>query len=130
MEEDKLVFDVNPVPKPRMTRSDRWKVRPATTRYWQFKDRINVLYGGKLPASFEVQFNVPMPKSWSNKKRLEFLDKPHQQKPDVDNYLKSFLDSLCEDDSYVYDVRAVKKWSYLGSIELTVKNEYNKEKDL
>lgn len=41
---------------------------------------------------------------------------PHQQRPDIDNYAKAFLDALCEDDSYVYDLRAEKYWGRQASI--------------
>ncbi len=60
-----------------------------------------------------------MPNSWSEKVKLNMDGKPHQQRPDVDNYLKSFMDALCIDDSYVYDVHAKKFWAREGSIELT-----------
>lgn len=59
-----------------------------------------------------------MPKSWSKKKKAEYLGKPHQVKPDSDNYLKAFMDALCEDDSYIYDARVQKYWAEEGSIEL------------
>lgn len=60
-----------------------------------------------------------MPNSWPEKKKAEYDGKPHQKKPDIDNYLKAFLDALCSDDSYVYDARAQKFWAREGSIELT-----------
>ena len=120
---DRILIPVEPVPKPRMTRSDRWKVRPATTRYWKFKDSLNRLYDGEVPSAFDVTFHITMPKSWSNKKKIEMAGKPHQQRPDVDNILKSFLDALCEDDAYVYDVRVRKLWANTGGIELIIENE-------
>ena len=110
---------INPVPKPRMTQSDKWKKRPAVMRYHQYKDELHLLVRGDLEPTFTVVFNVQMPKSWSNKKKEEMEGKPHQQKPDIDNYLKAFMDALCVDDSYVYDVRAIKRWSKVGSIELS-----------
>ena len=109
---------VIPVPKPRMTRSDVWKRRPATTRYWQFKDDIREHVSGTLEPRFSVIFRIPMPKSWSKKQRALMNGKPHQQKPDADNYLKAFMDALCDDDSYVYDARVQKYWAESGSIEL------------
>lgn len=114
----KLHIPLAPVPKPRMTRSDSWKKRPAVVRYWAFKDSLHELVRGDLDPRFAVQFNVAMPVSWSKKKRSEMLGKPHQQKPDVDNYLKALMDALCSDDSYVYDVHCTKYWAEEGSIEL------------
>lgn len=111
-----VIIPVAPVPKPRMTRNSSWK--PAAKRYFAFKDELRGHVKGELEPRFMVQFNVPMPKSWSKKRRAEMLGKPHQSKPDVDNYLKAFMDALCSDDSYVYDVRATKYWADTGSIEL------------
>ena len=121
----RLHIPVTPVTKPRMTRRDVWKKRPAVVKYHQFKDDLREQSIPPIPAQFTIIFNVPMPKSWSEKKRKEQFGRPHQQKPDIDNFLKAFLDALCEDDSYVYDVRAIKKWAIFGSIELLIEDEYN-----
>jgi len=43
------------------------------------------------------------------------LGKPHQQKPDIDNLVKSLLDAVLDDDSSVYEIRAVKFWGEVGS---------------
>lgn len=67
---------------------------------------------------------MPMPKSWSAKKRELMDGMPHQQRPDVDNILKSLMDALCEDDSYIYDVRATKRWGQTGRIVLTELDAY------
>lgn len=107
-----------------MTKSDKWKKRPAVVRYFNFKDAIHAEFGGNLEPVFKVVFHVPMPKSWSDKKRKAMCSKPHQQRPDVDNYLKAFMDALCDDDSYVYDVHAKKFWAHEGSIELTEYDDY------
>ena len=61
---------------------------------------------------------MPMPQSWSNKKRDEMRHKPHQQKPDIDNLIKAVLDALLEDDCAVWMVEACKVWSDKGGIEI------------
>lgn len=118
---------VSPVTKPRMTNRDRWGTnkRPIVERYHTFRDEIRLVYKKPLPAKLMVVFNVPMPKSWSDKRKQEMFGKPNQQRPDIDNYIKALLDALCEDDSYIYDIRAIKKWSILGSIELYTEDGYN-----
>jgi len=113
-----MIIPVAPVPKPRMTKSDRWKQRPAVMRYWKFKDDLKAVVKGDLEPIFDVTFYVPMPKSWSEKQKATMVNTPHQVKPDVDNYLKAFMDALCVDDSYVYDVHARKFWAEEGSIVL------------
>ncbi|HHE6457291.1 TPA: RusA family crossover junction endodeoxyribonuclease, partial [Proteus mirabilis] len=32
------VFNIEPVPKPRMTQADKWKKRPPVLKYFAFKD--------------------------------------------------------------------------------------------
>ena len=114
-----IIIPVSPVAKPRMTRSDKWKTRPAVMKYRQFKDDLRSEVRGTLDPRFDVIFRVPMPASWSKKEKIAMDGKPHQQRPDVDNYLKGLMDALCEEDSHVYDVRAQKYWAYEGTIELT-----------
>lgn len=109
---------VIPVPKPRMTQRDKWQQRPSVMNYREYKDRLNSYVKGELEPSLEVRFEIPMPLSWSKKKRMELDGTPHQQKPDIDNLIKGFLDALCEDDSYVYDIKAKKYWSEQGKITI------------
>jgi Holliday junction resolvase RusA-like endonuclease len=116
---NELVYKGEFCGKPRMTRKDKWQTRPATARYWAFKDMINIAakeQGFKLGNQFEVQFFIQMPASWSKKKKSEYCGKPHQQKPDLDNYAKALMDSLLPDDSCVWSVWAVKYWWYENKI--------------
>lgn len=107
-----MVIMMVPVAKPRMTQRDRWAKRPAVVRYHEFCDELRLRWGNQeVPEKVSIKFYLPMPKSWSKKKRKEMVWKPHQQRPDVDNLVKAFLDALCEEDSYIYGVRAEKYWS-------------------
>lgn len=106
-----------------MTRADAWKKRPAVLRYWEFCDEIRELWSKqtiyeKFPDAVTLIFHLPMPKSWSNKKKLEMEGKPHQQRPDVDNILKGTTDSLCKEDAYIWAVKAEKRWSSTPGIEV------------
>ena len=97
-----------------MTRRDKWAKRPVVQNYFAYCDALRIATkqaGYIVQNRVHIVFNVPMPPSWSKKKREEFNGKPHQQKPDVDNYLKAFLDALCTDDSYVFDAHAEKYWT-------------------
>jgi len=109
---------VAPVPKPRMTKSDSWRKRPAVVKYWKFKDDLKAVVKGDLEPRFKITFYVPMSVSWSKRQKAAMNGQPHQMKPDIDNYLKAFMDALSSDDSYIYDVHARKFWSETGSIEL------------
>lgn len=109
-------YDIEPTPKPRMTQRDKWKKRPAVLRYHAFKDEVK-LKGVSVPESgASVSFYMPMPKTWSKKKKASLVGEPHQQEPDVDNLLKALLDAVYDDDSGVWDIRASKIWSYQGKI--------------
>ena len=123
MQRTTVRIPVAPVPKPRMTQSDVWKKRPAVLRYRQFKDDLRAEVRGTLDPRFDIVFLVPMPKSWSKKEKAAMFGRPHQQKPDVDNYLKAFMDAMAIEDSYVYDARARKFWAYEGRIDLTERGE-------
>lgn len=114
---DWITIDINPCPKPRMTRADRWKKRPAVMKYWAFKDKLLLLCKEKPKGEVFLIFHVPMPKSWSQKKKDKMLGEKHQQRPDIDNYTKAFLDCLCEEDSHVWHTDCYKYWAVEGSIE-------------
>lgn len=114
---------IEPMGKPRMTQRDRWKKRPVVLRYHAYCDLLraewnNLTSSADVPERLVLRFNIPMPMSWSLKKRTAHFGQPHQQRPDIDNLAKAFMDALCEDDSYVYSLKAEKYWSDEGSIEI------------
>lgn len=113
-----LSYHITPVPAPRMTRSDKWKKRPCVMRYFSFRDKVKDLGISVEPYGTHVRFFMPMPKSWSKKKKAEMNGTLHQQKPDVDNLLKALLDSIFKDDAHIADIRATKIWSVEGRIEI------------
>lgn len=109
---------VTPISKPRMTRAVKWKQRPPVMRYRLFCDEIR-LQEIQLPeAGGHVTFvkSMPMPQSWSKKKRTLMDRKPHKQKPDIDNLEKALLDALFDDDAHIWDHRATKIWGEEGPI--------------
>lgn len=113
------IFKICPVAKPRQTAADRWKQRPAVLRYREFADEMRAqAQAWELPDAFSVVFVIPMPNSWSKKKKAQMLDQPHQQRPDLDNYIKSF-DCLREDDSGIWKIYAQKIWGEEGAIVIS-----------
>ncbi|HED2371685.1 TPA: RusA family crossover junction endodeoxyribonuclease [Citrobacter freundii] len=117
------VYDITPMGKPRMTRADKWKKRPEVLRYRAFCDEVR-LQGVELPESgSHVTFILPMPASWSKKKRAEFNGKPHQTKPDFDNMMKALKDAIYEDDAHIWDSRVTKLWGERGQIIIGEKAE-------
>ena len=112
-----MIYDITPIPKPRQTRSDKWKKRPCVLRYRAFSDECRLKIKS-LPGSFHVTFIIPMPNSWSKKAKICNDHTLHLHRGDADNYLKSLLDALCDDDSYIADVRVTKVWGYKGAIKI------------
>ena len=120
-------FNVNPVAKPRMTQSDRWKGRPIVNRYNAYKDLLrldaNRMGLEELPDVLgSIYFHIPMPKSWSYKKKLEMNGQLHKQKPDLDNLLKGFFDGLKAKDERIALISKGlgKYWAIEGAIILTL----------
>jgi Holliday junction resolvase RusA-like endonuclease len=111
-------YSITPVPKPRMTQRDKWKQRPCVMRYRKFKDECRAA-GIEIPESgCSVVFYIPMPKSWSNKKKRDMAYRPHQQRGDLDNYLKSLLDAVMDEDCYVWQITVEKRWHHSGMIRI------------
>ncbi|MCC7463627.1 MAG: RusA family crossover junction endodeoxyribonuclease [Gammaproteobacteria bacterium] len=91
-------------------------------RYHAYRDAlgeraVSAIGAGRL--TFEdltghlgLVFRFPVPPSWSLKQQVAAVQfgEYHQQKPDIDNLVKAFLDALLEQDSACADVRAVKVW--------------------
>jgi Holliday junction resolvase RusA-like endonuclease len=112
---------ITPMGKPRMTQSDKWRQRPAVLRYRQFCDELReALPGFELPCEIQLTFFIKMPPSWSRKKQTALVGSPHDQKPDIDNLAKAFLDAFKTEDKHVYHLNAMKYWSYVGSIDIYV----------
>jgi Holliday junction resolvase RusA-like endonuclease len=104
-----------------MTRSDKWKKRPAVVKYWEFKDIIVQKckeYNFELGNNYKITYTIEMPESWSKKKKDSMFNQPHQAKPDLDNLNKSINDCLKENDQSVYHTDAYKFWGYYNSIQI------------
>jgi Holliday junction resolvase RusA-like endonuclease len=124
------LFDIIPMGAVRMTKSDTWKTNPnhpdpakrqrkVVQEYFNFKNSL--LWQAKslqfeLKTHLDVLFLIPMPNTWSKKKKEQMNGLPHKQKPDTDNLTKSVKDALKKDDSDVWWEKAEKRWAYKGSI--------------
>lgn len=129
------IFKITPMGKPSFQKSDRWRTlnnpnpkmrqRDVVTRWINFKQEVK---GQAKKMEFimpesgaEIIFIIPMPESWSKKKKSLMNFGPHTQKPDLDNNLKGFFDSVCEEDSYIWQYSPSKLWGYEGRIIVNVK---------
>lgn len=109
-------YKITGMGKPRMLRHKRWSAPAAVERYWQFKELVKLHHVTLPESSYHLIFILPMPKSWSKKKKAEKAGTAHQQKPDKDNLEKALLDAVFDDDSKVWDSRVTKVWGYEGKI--------------
>lgn len=128
------LFDIIPIGAPRMTQSDRWKTnshhsdpkkrqRTAVTQYFSFKDKLKIqakLMGFQLYDYLDAVYFMPMPNSWSEKKKDRMNGLPCTVKPDTDNITKALKDTLLKNDSCVWYEKAEKRWAYRGAILIFV----------
>ena len=124
------MFDVIPMGAPRLTQSDRWKTNPnhpdplkrqrkVVTQYWAFKTLLKLQANQlqfELGNVLDALYLIPMPNSWSNKKKERMNGLPCEVKPHTDNIKKGLKDTLRKNDSDIWYEKAEKRWAYHGSI--------------
>ena len=124
------ILEVAPMGAVRMTKRDKIftnpnhkdpqkKQREVVTRYFKFQNDIWNEYNLKpftFPSNLDVIFCMPMPKSWSEKKRAKMNRKPCNSRPDIDNLVKALMDAIKMEDADVWKITAEKRYSYKGSI--------------
>lgn len=95
-------------------------------KYWDYKVKLKALFldcGLKTYPTNNVWFKffIPMPKSWSQKKRNAHCFEKHESKPDAGNLHKAIEDACCIEDKKNWDYRASKFWyDGEGHIEIIV----------
>jgi Holliday junction resolvase RusA-like endonuclease len=128
-----IIIAGEPVAKgrPRMTQRG-FVYTPAATRKFEAHGRLSaqLAMDGRPPLEgpvrLELLAELPIPASWSQKKRASAVtgDVLPISRPDLDNYLKSGLDSINEivirDDSQIVEVSARKRYGVAPKLVLTV----------
>jgi Holliday junction resolvase RusA-like endonuclease len=117
-----IILPVIPKPKPRLTHKGRFTKTAKT--YYAYCDALRwaAHQAHYMPGDvLSLSFVLPMPKSWSGKKREAMRGMPHQSRPDLSNLVKAFEDALFPEktggDSHIYEYRLVKKvWGDDGCI--------------
>lgn len=109
------IYPITPCPKPRMTRADKWKQRPEVLRYRDFCDLVR-WHKVEFASGVHIVFVLPMPASWSKKKKMAMVGMSHQAKPDLDNLIKALGDAVYQDDSHLWKYSAEKVWGTEGKI--------------
>lgn len=135
----KFVFFGKPIPKgrPKFRRMGKYTstYTPKTTvdyenkirtAYMQQNENMPPLEGGVIS---NIEIVIPMPASWSKKKKAEMDQTFHIQKPDKDNLEKSILDALngvaYVDDGQIHTGLTTKIWGYDGEVRVYLTTEEN-----
>lgn len=123
-----LLLVLTPVPAPRQTGRDAFAPSPAVQRYRAFRDALwDQIKDYDFPsAGLWLTFALPMPASWSARKRASLLGTLHQaQTRDIDNLCKAVLDTLWPaGDGHIADIRLTKYWGVTGSLSIDWLPEY------
>lgn len=112
------------VGKPRMTQRDKWKKRKPVIQYRAFCDELIRLMQEAEPEWAALLFQgevevigitsivrLPMPPSWSGKKREAKAGTLHDSKPDASNIYKAIEDAICVEDKQVAQIGCSKFWT-------------------
>ncbi len=125
-----MIYDIEPVAKPRMTRQDSWPKppprykgqwpRPAVVKYRAFEGRVRIRRLVLPPCGAFITFGISMPKSWPDKKKARMNRTMHEQTPDLSNLIKALEDACYADDRAIWNYAGLQKiWVYQGFIEIT-----------
>lgn len=83
----------------------------------------------KTPVAAYIYITVPIPQSYPKKRFkacLEGLERPCK-KPDIDNIIKAYLDSMNEivydDDTQVVSLHSTKVYGTVGLVEVLIKED-------
>lgn len=79
------------------------------------------------PLSLHLTVALPIPQSWSRKKQIMAVSGMLRpvSRPDIDNFVKAIADGgngiLWRDDSQITDLRAVKVYSDIPGVSVSVR---------
>ena len=90
-------------------------------RYRDFCDQVRAAGVQIPPSGARILFVLPLPPSWSEKKKIQMAEMPHQQTPDLDNLLKALFDAVFADDKAIWHYEAAKRWGREGAIVIEVR---------
>ena len=128
-----IVIGGEPVAKgrPRVTRRG-FVYTPAATRKYEAHGRLAAqeAMNGRppvaVPVRAEISVDLPVPISWSGKRRDAALrgEIRPTSRPDTDNYVKAALDAVnaivVTDDSLVVELAAEKRYAIVPQLTITI----------
>ena len=88
---------------------------------WELRRQKALMFYGAV--KMEIEFIMPIP-SYTKKKVMETVAKPHNKRPDLDNLVKFVLDAclgiLYEDDNIVCEIVARKIYGLVPCTRITI----------
>ena len=117
--------------RPRVTRKG-FVYTPAHVRQYEAHGRLAAQQAmdGRSPIAdpvrAEITVDLPVPMSWSGKRRMAALrgEIRPTSRPDTDNYVKSALDAINEivitDDCLVVEIIATKRYAEIPQLVITI----------
>jgi len=109
-------YPITPCPAPRQVRKDIWDPSPSVQRYRAFKDEVRA-QKVKISATPFVVFYMPMPDSWTGKRRDRYRMATHLTPPTLGDLLDGLFEAVFETDySHLAAVQGLKFWADTGSI--------------
>lgn len=91
-----------------------YKRRLQLEKYNKYKEELKreaKRVGFEMPMCCAwIKFYMPMPQSWSKKKRTQMNFKPKTSMPDLSNLIKAMEDGLLKQDNIIWDYRVSKYW--------------------
>jgi Holliday junction resolvase RusA-like endonuclease len=113
--------------RPRATRQGRVYTPKETVSFERIVGQIAMQHFPKPlenAVSVTIRATFEPPKSWSKRKTAEYLNRPHTQRPDLDNCAKAILDGLNRvawgDDGQVSEINVRKVWGPAAKTVVTV----------
>jgi Holliday junction resolvase RusA-like endonuclease len=117
-----VTHTILPISAPRQVKSDKWNPSQHVLNYRAFRDEVALRRIHVPTRGAAIVFVLPMPESWSQKKRDAMRGKPHESKPDLDNLLKALIDAVYRNqcDGKVSNYAGLDKiWGDVGQIIIT-----------
>lgn len=124
----KIILNITPQTHVRVTAGDkvffriaRKNLRPSglkrllrIERYNNYKVSVCALAKEQqftMPAQgCRIYFYLPLPQSWSQKKKTQYHFSIHQRQPDIDNLTKALMDGLMVEDKHIAHLQVAKFW--------------------
>jgi len=127
-----MIIKYNPFPAVRVNWK-YWRFSPRAQSYHnkmnelreEIWDNLEWILETLINWNYQIIFKIQMPKSWSKKKKSEYNNTYHTQKPDIDNLYKAFTDTVFYwiewvNDSSIHKINAEKIWNYDWEIDFKI----------